>query len=506
MAVRLHLHPKQAEAVHTEATEVLFGGAAGPGKSHALRVASIIWASEIPGLQVYLFRRLYDDLIKNHMEGPNGYRNMLAPWVEAKWVRIVEDEIRFWNKSKIYLCHVQHEKDKFKYQGAEIHVLLPDELTHFTESIYRFLRSRLRKPGLKVPPKYEGMFPRVLAGSNPGNIGHQWVKASFVEAGGDIRLMPPSEGGMRRQFIKARMADNPSLQEADPDYDAKLSGLGNPALVKAMRDGDWNVVEGAFFPEWDERKHVIRPVELPEFWLRLRSADWGSAKPYSVHWWRVASDDWQHPDGLIIPRGALIAYRELYGIRTKPDGSFDPDVGVGETPGEVARRILELEGAAFDSQGEQIIEPSEKVQYGVIDPAAWSSDGGPSIGERLARKGLWFGKADNKRVPAHGAIGGHAEFRGRLKGDGDGRPLIYWFSTCIHAIRTIPVLQHDPMRPEDVNTDMEDHAYDDCRYACMSRPWAAKAPKPKSESSLKRQQTMADIEAHVDRRYQTEDA
>lgn len=489
-AVNLHLHPKQAEAIHTEATEVLFGGAAGPGKSHAMRLASIIWASEVPGLQVYLFRRLYDDLVKNHMEGPNGYQALLAPWVNAGWCRIVEGEIRLWNKSKIFLCHVQHEKDMIKYQGPEIHALLIDELTHFTDTIYRFLRSRLRKPGLVVPPKYEGMFPRILCGSNPGSIGHQWVKAAFVDGVGDgeVRLMSPSEGGMRRQFIKARMRDNPSLLEADPDYDSKLSGLGNPALVKAMKDGDWNVVEGAFFTEWQEARHVLRPVTLPDYWLRLRSGDWGSAKPYSFHWWAVASDDWQHPDGVVVPRGAMIAYRELYGVRTKPDGTFDADVGVKEPAEDVARRMLALE------------PEEEDIKYGVLDPAAFASDGGPSIAERMAKAGVWFGKADNKRVAAKGALGGHDQFRRRLTGDGDGRPLVYFFANCVHAIRTIPVLQHDPMRPEDVNTHQEDHAYDDSRYAVMSRPWLAKPPKEKPASRLKQQQTMADLEKWLDRR------
>src|SRR5215813_8724108 len=122
-ALHLHLHPKQWTAFESVATEILYGGAAGGGKSHLMRVAAVVWCAAIAGLQVYLFRRVYDDLIKNHMEGPKGFRAMLAPWAEAGWCHIVEDEIRFWNGSRIYLCHCQHEKDRFKYQGAEIHVL-----------------------------------------------------------------------------------------------------------------------------------------------------------------------------------------------------------------------------------------------------------------------------------------------------------------------------------------------------------------------------------------------
>jgi hypothetical protein len=481
--INLHLHDKQAEALLTPATEVLFGGAAGPGKSHAMRAGSIIWCSEIPGLQVYLFRRLYDDLIKNHMEGPKGYQSILAPWVEHKVVRIVNEEIRFWNGSKIYLCHCQHEKDRFKYQGAEIHVLMVDELTHFTEVIYRFLRGRVRMVGVNVPEKYKGMFPRILAGSNPGNIGHQFVKTTFIDGvrDGEIREMQDEEGGMKRQFIRARLHDNPSLLEDDPNYRIKLRGLGNPALVKAMEDGDWNIVEGAFFTEWSEEKHVLRPVTLPSHWLRFRSGDWGSSKPYSFHWWAVASEDWQHPDGAVIPRGAIVAYRELYGVRLKNTGGFDPDVGVKEPSDVVARKGLMLEGAEFDSAGKMIKEPTEDVSYGVIDPAAFAVTSGPSIAETMFREGWKFKRADNKRVSKGGAIGGHDQVRKRLAGDGDGRPMLFFFENCVHARRTIPVLQHDERQPEDVNTHMEDHAYDDTRYACMSRPWITQEPNAEAE-------------------------
>ncbi len=484
-AVDLDLHPKQSEALLSPATEILFGGAAGPGKSHAMRAASIIWATEIPGLQVYLFRRLYDDLVKNHLEGPQGYHALLAPWVASKFVRIVEDEIRFWNGSKIYLCHCQHDKNRFKYQGAEIHVLLIDELTHFSEVIYRFLRGRCRKVGIAIPEKYEGLFPRILCGSNPGNIGHQWVKASFIDGAqdGEIRQMPPAEGGMRRQFIKARLRDNPSLLRDDPDYEDKLSGLGSAELVRAMKEGDWSIIEGAFFSEWSEERHVLRPVALPPHWTRLCSGDWGSAKPYSFHWWAVASDDWQHPDGMIIPRGAMIAYRELYGIKQKPGGGFEPDKGLKESSDIVARKVLTMEGAEFDAHGTKLKDADENIAYRVLDPAAFATVSGPSIAETMAREGCLFRPADNKRVANAGAIGGHNEFRKRLKGDGEWRPMVYFFANCVHAIRTIPALQHDQRNAEDLDTNMEDHAYDSARYGCMSRPYLnTKAPSTPEEA------------------------
>ena len=308
--IDIDLHAKQGVALQTRATEVLYGGAAGGGKSFLMRSVAILWCASIPGLQVYLFRRLRDDLIKNHIEGPKGFRALLAPWVAAGFCNMVEDEIRFWNGSKIYLCHCKDEKDRFKYLGAEIHVLLIDELTTFTEVIYRFLRGRVRMVGAKVPDHMHGRFPRILCGSNPGNIGHHWVKSGFVDARPSLEVaqMPPEEGGMLRQYIPAKLDDNPSMTEDDPGYEDKLSGLGNDALVKAMRDGDWNVVAGAFFTEFSEAMHVIEPRSLPAYWLRFRSFDWGSARPFSVGWWAVS--DGELPE---FPRGALIRYREWYG-------------------------------------------------------------------------------------------------------------------------------------------------------------------------------------------------
>lgn len=156
--MELCLHERQTEAFLTEATELLYGGAAGGGKSHLMRVASIAWCVDIPGLQVYIFRRLSDDLHKNHMEGHSGFPALLSEWIEGGHAKInwSKNFIEFWNGSKIHLCHCQYEKDVIKYQGAQIHVLLIDELTHFTEKIYRYLRGRCRLGGLKVPERYRG--------------------------------------------------------------------------------------------------------------------------------------------------------------------------------------------------------------------------------------------------------------------------------------------------------------------------------------------------------------
>lgn len=486
--LNLHLHPRQGEAFNSEATEILYGGAAGGGKSHLMRVALIVWCASIPGLQCYIFRRVLDDLIKNHIEGPKGFRALLAPWKLAGLVEIVEDEIRFWNGSKIYLCHCKDPSHVYKYHGAEIHVLVIDELTTFLETMYRYLRNRVRMVGINLPPQFVGRFPRIMCGTNPGNVGHLWVKRTFIDgvAPMEVRRMPKSEGGMLRQYIKAQLDDNPSMAQDDPGYEDRLEGLGSEALVKAMRWGDWDVVDGAFFDCWDSRRHVIRPFTLPEQWTLSRSGDWGSAKPFSFGWWAQVSDDYKTEEGIWLPRGCLVRFREWYGCKKDESGISIPDTGLKMFAFAVGEGLDAIEA-----------KMSKRPTDGVLDPAAFAENGGPSIAEELARGSgnrIYWRQADNKRIAQRGAMGGWDQLRARLVGDDDGRPMVACFNTCVDSIRTIPALQHDANRPEDIDTDMEDHAGDDWRYECMSRPWLKprredKPPPPSDYGRNKRTKT-----------------
>jgi hypothetical protein len=203
-------------------------------------------------------------------------------------------------------------------------------------------------------------------------------------------------------------------------------------------------------------RHVIAPRTLPQHWARFRSFDWGSARPFCCHWWAVS--DGSMPD---IARGALVLYREWYGMRPG-----EPNVGLKLTAEAVASGIRERE-----------LDDPDQPLVGVADPAMFAEDGGPSIAQRMMQGGVIFRPADNKRVPQRGAMGGWDQIRSRLVGDDDGRPMVLFFSTARDLIRTLPALQHDDARPEDVDTDMEDHAADSCRYAMMSRPWVQDAPK-----------------------------
>lgn len=439
----LPLHPKQGVAYLSKATEILYGGAAGGGKSYFMRAAAIIWCSWIPGLQVYLFRRIYDDLIKNHIEGSRGFRVMLAPWEQAGLCKIVESEIRFFNGSKIFLCHCEHEKHRFKYQGSEMHVLLVDELTTFTETIYRFLRTRVRMTSITVPPEMAGSFPRILASSNPGNIGHAWVKSAFIVDGDEpveplaIRQMGDAEGGMTRQYIPATLEDNPSMQEDDPTYRARIRGMGNEALVRAFERGDWNAVVGSYLEGiWDEDRHVIDPFPVPSTWKVWRALDWGFAKPYCVLWLALDHD------------GCYYVWRELYGYGGKAD------VGSREEASAVAKKILARE------------QHDEKLGYeyrgNVADSAIFAETGAhKSIGAIFRQSGVkWQPCAKGPRSRVIGAQLVVELLRSnKLK----------IFRTCSHLIRTVPALMPDDNNPEDVNTSMEDHAFDCLKYGLQSR-------------------------------------
>jgi hypothetical protein len=344
--------------------------------------------------------------------------------------------------------------DATKYQGQNLSDAAVEEAGNYPSSapidmLFGALRST------------KGVPIQLILTANPGGVGHQWIKARYIDPApfgkkALTRLMPTGKQSHKFIYIPSRVSDNRLMLSTDPGYVDRLALTGSAELVKAWLDGDWNVIAGAFFPEFDISRHVIAPRELPEHWFRFRSLDWGSARPFSVGWWTVSGGEL--PD---IPRGALVRYREWYGSTGKPNE------GLRMTAEEVAQGIAQRE--AGDPR------PANGLD-GVADPAIFSSDGGPSIGERMARAAkVFFRLADNARVSRQGALGGWDQVRARLRGNETGPGLLI-FSTCRDLIRTLPALQHDPDRPEDVDSDGEDHAPDEARYACMSRPWVRQKP------------------------------
>jgi len=462
--MNIDLHEKQTAAFLSPATEMLYGGAAGGGKSHLMRSAAALWCCEIPGLQVYLFRRKFPDLWKNHMEGPSGFPNMFAEEIQAGLVKInySKNTIEFWNGSKIFMCHCQHEKDMYNYQGAEMHVLLIDELTHFTDKIYRYLRGRVRMVGITLPDKFKNCFPRIINGSNPGGIGHNWVKLAFVDSAPEFRLHKTvkKEGGMIRQYIPARMDDNPSLCEADPDYLDRLEGLGDPALVEAMKAGDWDIVSGGMFDDlWDRDLHVLVPFAIPSSWYIDRSFDWGSSAPFSVGWW-AESDGTEATlhDGTkrCWPRGTLFRIAEWYGWK-----KGDPNKGLLMEASEIAIGILHIE---------EQLGLTNRVEAGPADSSIFDEVDAHCIAQNMLDEGVDWTHANKK---PGSRVNGWALMRGRLKAAKKWpmeNPGLFVFNTCNDGfIRTIPVLPRDERNRDDVNTQSEDHCGDEVRYRTLSK-------------------------------------
>lgn len=481
--MRLKLHRRQSAVFHSKANEILYGGAAGAGKSYLLRAIAIAACLDNPGVSVYIFRRHYSDLISNHFSGSGSFQELLAPFIESGQCKISMGDlnIRFENGSAIYGRHVQHSSDVVKYQGAEINLLLLDESTHLDEYIYRFLRSRVRIGGLQIKESWKDKIPGIICASNPGNIGHAFIKRMFIDGArpDEIRQMPPDEGGMRRQFIPAKLSDNPTLTDNDPLYATRLSGLGSPDLVRAMLDGNWDIVAGAAFEKLSRSTHMVRSFEPKNYWTKFLAVDWGTAKPYAVGWFCVPDEDvvLAAKGGYaekVIPKNSIIMYREMYGWNGKPDE------GCREESWQVAQKILcheldctdlipDIEGKKDMSKAiaelrKKLGNKAEKIDYRIGDSAMWAQHDGPSVAENFAKHGVVLEQSTKDRA------GNYLEMRNRIAPP-DGSPGFFVTDNCLHFWRTVPELQLDERQPEKgPDTRQEDHEYDMCSYALVSRP------------------------------------
>jgi len=458
-------------------SEVFCGGAAGPGKSHFLRIASIFFSMQVPGLQSILFRRKNPDLIKNHLQGPNSYHALLAPLTQIGLCKIVGGSpvtIHFKNGkygdfetgSIIQLNHLQHSKDLDSHQGPEYHLAMFDELTHFEEAMYRFIRGRLRAPGLNIPTQYSHLFPMLLSASNPGSLGHVWVKQTFIDNKKPFTIYPQSdeEGGMNRVFMPARMEDNTYLDSEV--YRRNLRGLGNPVLVEAMEKGNWDIAPGAVFSEvWDPDIHMVKKFRIPSSWYIDRTFDWGWSKPFSVGWWAESDGSpvvLEDGTEIYYPRGSLFRIAEWYGWTGKAN------VGLKKTAREVAIGIRDRERA----MGLKACSP------GVADPSIYSGQGSRSIAQQMEGEDdpeppmiVWEKGNANPGTRKTGLLlflqmlKNSVEFHERPT-ECD-RPGIYAWENCTNFKRIIPTLPSLEGDPDDIDTNAEDHIYDETRYRVL---------------------------------------
>ena len=420
---------------------IFFGGARGGGKTDGVLGK---WAAKEaiygPAFNAIMFRRTTvssEDAVERSKQI---FGRLGGKFNETKLIW------RMPNGGRVAFAYLDKVTDADQYQGRNVTDVWVEEVGQYpTPDPIDRLFGVLRSAG--------GVPVQMILTGNPGGPGQGWIRDRFglypFPERPVIKAVQINEGTIQAAVIPSRITDNVALLTADPKYLERLKMVGSRQLVKAWLDGDWNAIEGAFFDDWDASKHVLQPFEIPPDWLRFRSMDWGFAAPFSVGWWAVVSDSTHH-NGVLLPRGAMIRYREWYGAK-------EPQKGLRLTAEEVAAGIKERD------QG-------DRFAYSVLDPSAFAEDGGPSIAERMLGAGVTFRRADNARVGRIGHMGGWDQMRARMRGDGE-TPMIYCFSTCRDSIRTIPALQHDVSKPEDLDTEAEDHAADEWRYGCMSRPW-----------------------------------
>lgn len=457
--MELQLHPKQLKFISSPANEVFFGGAAGGGKSFVLRADSIIWCMRIPGIQVYLFRRLYKDLLRSHMTGPSSYPMLLREFIDDKIVRInySANEIIWNNHAKIVLAHIQHESDLENFLSQEINIALFDEGSTFTEKMYRFIRSRVRIGGLEIPEEYKGRLPRIGVASNPRGPLHAYLKNGWVDAAphGTVFRAKKTDGGMLRQYIPSKLKDNPTLVKNDPDYPSRLMGLGDAAIVAAYLDGDWDAVEGAALGMWDAATHIIEPFEIPFSWKIKRGYDYGYSAPYSVLWMAISNGEaYINNEGqeCTVPKGSCIFIRELYG----DDGM---EHGIKEDVRLTAQKVRMIENMHL---------PNRDIINGPADTAIFNAEQGPSIESIMREEGVGWKRA-NKRPGSR--VLGLSTLRQMLSESLKGmpeKPCMYIFDTCPRLISHLPLLSVDEKTGEDVETSGQpDHDYDVVRYLLL---------------------------------------
>lgn len=437
-------------------SEIFFGGARGGGKTDGVLGKFALKEKRYgKGFNAVFFRKempQQDDLVERAKE-------IYLP-LGAKW----REQSKMFNMphgGRVRFRPLESTQDAEKYQGQSISDAAVEEAGNYAmpNAIDR-LNGVLRSA--------KGVPTQLLLTGNPGGPGQGWIKQRYIDPaprGLKIIERPLPNGNVHRYvFIPSRLQNNRILMAQDPEYINRLYLVGSVQLVRAWLEGDWSAIEGAYFPEFNPALHIVQPFEIPAHWMRIRAMDWGSAKPFCVLWGAI-SDGVNTP----IPRGAIVVYREWYGWNGKPNE------GCKMNATDVGIEIRRLDN------GEQILDE-------VLDPAAFSSDGGPSIAERLNNN---WRRADNARVSRNGAMGGWDQVRERLRWElpdhSKQAPMLYFFSTVTHIIRTLPAMQHDALKPEDLDSDGEDHAPDTLRYLCMSRPITKDKPKdspPRFETQL----------------------
>jgi len=405
----------QTDFLAADEKDVLYGGAAGGGKSYAMIVDPLRYAHRSAHRALILRRsmpELREMIDKSRELYPQAFPGAKFREVEKLW--------NFPSGAKVEFGFLERDADVYRYQGQAYSWIGFDEITHLpTEFSWNYLASRLRTTDPEIKT-----YLRCTA--NPGGVGSHWVKNRYI-APQEHNKSFEGKDGLTRKFIPAKLADNPYLAK-DGIYEQMLKSLP-PIQRRQLLEGNWDVAEGAAFVEFDPDTHVVPPFILPIHWERVKGIDYGYAAESCCLWGIMDMND-----------NTLIIYRELY--------------RKGLTGRELGAIITDME-----------IEDPFSVN-GVLDTAAWANTGttGPTVGEELLKAGHKLRRADKNRVQ------GKIQIHEYLKIRESGRPRLQIFNTCPNLIRELQSIPLSKTNPEDVDTHASDHAYDALRYMIMSRP------------------------------------
>lgn len=422
MNVDFTITKKQQEFISSTADEVLYGGAAGGGKSYGQLIDAFLYALKYKGSKQLILRRTFPELERSLIITSL----TLFPQSVCKYVSNTH-RWRFINGSFIEFGYCDNEKDVTRYQGAEFDVIRFDELTHFTEFQYQYLISRIR--GVNPYPK------QIKCSTNPGGVGHAWVKERFIDDKIPGNLYT-DENQRTRIFIPAKVQENKFLMESDPNYIKRLEQLPEEER-KALLEGEWDIFKGQYFREFKRSIHVIEPFSIPKHWSKFRSLDYGLDMT-ACYWWTISDS------------GREFIYRELH----------EPNLNLTQS----AKRILELTPS------------NENIDYTVASPDLWNrrQETGYSGYEIMFNAGLQgLRKADDNRIAGWRAMREHlTPFKDEYEKE---VATMQIFNTCHNLIKSIPALVHSETKPEDCSTEphIYTHGPDSVRYGVMSRPMPA---------------------------------
>lgn len=436
--------------------ECLFAGTRGPGKTDALVMdfAQHVGQGYGASLRGILFRETYKQLADIVAKTEKWYRRIFPG------AHFNRGDYRWeWPTGEVlFLRYMSRPDDYWNYHGHEYPWIGWEEIVNWpSPDCYESMKTCCRSSDSRVPRKYR-------ATCNPFGRGHNWVKAYFVDPappGVPVR----NDKGQVRVRLHGHISENKFLNEADPDYINTLESISDPQKRKAWLEGDWDITIGGMFDDlWNREKHCLAPFTIPKSWRIDRSFDWGSSRPFSVGWW-AECDGTPAPSGKKYPPGTLIRIAEWYGVEKDANRKVIPNSGLKYSAQRIAEGVLERErGLLAGLAAGHIIEP------GPADPSIFDGSEGKSIADQMAERGVAWRPANNSdRVARWERC--RQMLENALKHPMED-PGLFVFNMCVDGfLRTFPVAQRDERKPDDIDTDQEDHCPDEVGYRVMdSRP------------------------------------